>query len=100
VRLRADVFEDDDFRDLSGAELLAVAFAQPEIVMRGLGAPVRHAAPNGVHFTVRDLLTAVEETERATGNQSSWFGGVDIHHVLFQAFFSKKATYGRSAGGS
>jgi hypothetical protein len=84
VRLQADVLEGDEFRPLSGEELSQVAFERPEIVMRGLGDPVRHAAPNGAHFTVRDLLAAVEETERATRHQSSWFDGVDVHHVFFQ----------------
>jgi hypothetical protein len=87
MRLEAHVYEDDDFRPLTEAELSAVAFPHPEIVMRGLGRPVRHAAPNGAYFTVRDLLAAVEETERATRPESSWFGGVDAHHVFFEGLY-------------
>jgi hypothetical protein len=84
VTLHAEMVEDDDFRELSEAELSASAFEGPEIVMRGLGTAVRHVAPNGAYFTVRDLLAAVEETERATRHESSWFGGVDVHHVSFE----------------
>jgi hypothetical protein len=84
VRLQADVFENDDFRQLRADELSSVVFVAPDIEMRGLGATVRHAAPNGIHFTVRDLLAAVEETERLTRHESVWFGGVDAHHIFFQ----------------
>jgi len=45
---------------------------------------VVHRAPSAGAFTVRDLLAAVEETERRTRAQSEWFGGVDIHHCFFQ----------------
>jgi hypothetical protein len=87
VKLEAHVCHDDDDRELSEEELETVAFRRPEIVMRGLGAPVHHVAPNGAYFTVRDLLAAIEETERATRQQTSWFGGVDVHHVFFQGLY-------------
>ena len=84
VKLEADIFEDDDYRELNEQELQTAAFAHGEIVMRGLGAPVHHRAPNGSYFTVGDLLAAVEKTERSTRHQSEWFGGVDVHHVFFE----------------
>jgi hypothetical protein len=87
LRLAPYVYENDEVRDLSEVELSAVAFGQSEIVMRGLGAPLRHRAPNGAEFTVRNLLAAVEETERATRQDSSWFEGVDIHHIFFEGTY-------------
>jgi hypothetical protein len=84
LTLKADVFENEHFRPLTETEMSAVALTEPEVVLRGLGAPVHHVAPNGQWFTVRDLLAAVEETERVTRQESQWFGGVDIHHVFFQ----------------
>ena len=87
VALEASAFDGENSRELSAEELATVAFPHPEIVIRGLGMPVRHVAPNGTYFTVRDLLAAIEETERQTRPQSSWFGGVDVHHVFFEGLY-------------
>jgi hypothetical protein len=84
VHLHASVFEGDDRRPLTEAELAQVVLTQPEIRMAGLGEVVVHRAPNGAAFTVRDLLAAVEETERRTRGQSEWFGGIDVHHCYFE----------------
>lgn len=54
-------------RRLTRAELDRVAFRGGQIKLRGeAGKVVSHDAPNGEFFTVRDLLHAVEETERQT----------------------------------
>lgn len=84
LRLEANVFENDDMRPLTEAELEQVVLTEGEVVLESHGRAIRHAAPNGVHFTVRDLLAAVEETERKTRGDSEWFEGVDVHHVFFE----------------
>jgi hypothetical protein len=87
ISLTAEVFDDEDVdpRPLTVAELDLVMLHEPVIRLRSLaGDPVEHRAPNGRHFTVRDLLGAVEETERRTRSQTSWFGGVDVHHIFFE----------------
>ena len=84
VRLDASVFERDDFRPLTEAELGQIVLTESEIRMAGRGDVVVHRAPAGGVFTVRDLLAAVEETERRTRAQAEWFGGVDIHHCFFE----------------
>ncbi|GAB2663226.1 hypothetical protein GCM10027088_47380 [Nocardia goodfellowii] len=56
----------------------------PVLNLRGFGDPVEHRASNGKWFTVRDLVTAIAETERRTRQQSQWYGGVDVHHVYFE----------------
>lgn len=87
VALRAEVFNHDteEFRPLTPQELDAVAFRGRSIRLRSEdGEAVSHAAPNGSYFTVRELLRAVEETERRTRGQSEWIGGVDVHHVFFE----------------
>jgi hypothetical protein len=84
LRLEATVYENDDFRELTEEELSRVVFEEPAIVLRGFGRAISHSAPNGVHFTVRDMLAAVEETERQTRGESEWFEGVDVHHVFFE----------------
>lgn len=93
LRLEATVFENDDFRALTAGELERVVLVQSEVVLRSLrsdGRAIRHSAPNGVHFTVRDLLGAVEETERQTRGDSDWFEGVDVHHVFFEGITLEK----------
>ncbi len=42
------------------------------------------------HFTVRELLQAVEDTERQTRGKSDWFDGVDIHHVYFEGLHEEE----------
>jgi hypothetical protein len=87
LALRAQVFNRDTkaFRALTPQELDAVAFRGSFIRLRSEGGDVvRHDAPNGSLFTVRELLQAVEETERRTRSRSEWLGGVDVHHVFFE----------------
>jgi hypothetical protein len=84
LHLDATIHENDDFRELTDEELERVALAQTEVALGSHGRAIRHAAPNGVHFTVRELLAAVEETERQTRGASDWFDGVDVHHVFFE----------------
>ena len=75
----------DERRPLTPEELDSVAFRGASIRLRSEeGEAVSHAAPNGQFFTVRQLLAAVEETERQTRDQSEWLGGVDVHHVYFE----------------
>jgi hypothetical protein len=85
LRLESYVFEDNDLRPLTEEEYERVALREPEFQLRGeAGELVTHHAPNGEFFTVRDVLRAVEETERKTRATSEWFGGVDVHHVYFE----------------
>lgn len=87
VRLLAQVNDPqrDQYRSLSLDELSHIAFPKPEIRLQGkAGGPVLHKAPNGNHFTVQDLLSAIEETERHTREELRWFGGIDVHHIFFE----------------
>ena len=87
LRLLARVVDTqrDQYRSLSFEELSRIAFPKAEIRLRGQsGGPVLHKAPNGRHFTVQDLLVAIEETERRTRGESEWFGGIDVHHIYFE----------------
>jgi hypothetical protein len=87
VKLKVEVFNGESFRPLTSEELDGVAFQSASIRLRSdsfSGDPVAHAAPNGEFFTVRQLLEAVEATERQTRGQSQWLGGVDVHHVYFE----------------
>ncbi|HEU4533418.1 MAG TPA: hypothetical protein VFS00_04845 [Polyangiaceae bacterium] len=85
LRLESYVFENGAFRPPTDEEYARVALREPEMQLRGAaGEPVTHRAPNGEYFTVRDVLRAVEETERATRARSDWSGGVDVHHVYFE----------------
>lgn len=87
LTLEAEVFIRDtgEFRPLNPEEWDAVAFRGRSIRLRtDDGEAVLHHAPNGSFFTVRELLQAVEETERRTRDRSEWLGGVDIHHIFFE----------------
>jgi hypothetical protein len=87
VKLVPQVYEEDkgDFRDLTPEELDLVAYRNPKIKLRSEeGEAIEHKAPNGRYFTVRELIAAVEETERKTRDQTDWFGGVDVQHVFFE----------------
>lgn len=82
--LKAEIFEKRGFksRPLTGKELNTVVLQGATIQLQGLAEiVVSHKAPNGKHFTVTDILKAIEQTERQTRDQTEWFGGVDIHHI-------------------
>ena len=73
------------FRELTDDEWTKVVLTERSIKMRGeADKVVEHAAPDGKQFTVRDLTAAVCETERQGRGDSSWLGGVDVHHVFFE----------------
>jgi hypothetical protein len=87
LRLVPEIFEEQTMsaRPLTAEELQRVAYHGSNIRLRGESQQVTtHAAPNGKHFTVQELLNAVEESERQSRGNSEWFGGVDVHHVFFE----------------
>ncbi|MEJ2125155.1 MAG: hypothetical protein P8Y67_13915 [Alphaproteobacteria bacterium] len=87
LRLVATVFNRNlgTFRELTLDELQSVAFLASQIALQGeSGGVIMHEAPNGQCFTVQDLLNAVAETERQTRGKSTWFDGVDVHHIFFE----------------
>ena len=91
LRLEVAVIEGERDRDVTQEELASVAFAAPRLALRGdTGEVVAHDAPNGSHFTVLDLIRAIEETERQTRGGSDWLGGVDIQHVYFEGLFEEE----------
>lgn len=93
VRLRTEVIDHDtddtdEYRDLTPEELDRIVIRGKRIRLRGLsGNVVSHDAANGAFFTVRELLAAVEETERQTRDRSEWFGGIDVHHCWFAGIY-------------
>jgi hypothetical protein len=87
VSLRMSVFEDHGFRELTEGEWSLVVLRAAGIRMRNESVPevvVEHAARDGKAFTIRELASAVEETERRARGSTAWFGGVDVHHVFFE----------------
>jgi hypothetical protein len=87
LELRVEVFNRDTetFRPLTPEEYDSVAFHGSSIRLQSEDSEaISHDAPNGSFFTVRELLRAVEETERRTRDQSEWLGGVDVHHIFFE----------------
>jgi len=87
--LRLDTYmldeEAHERRPLTEIEHGLVVFEGPRLILRGdSGGPFEHHAPNGRSFTVRDVIAAVESTERQTRGSSDWLGGVDVHHVYFE----------------
>ncbi|MCB9647867.1 MAG: hypothetical protein H6730_14855 [Deltaproteobacteria bacterium] len=84
VHLDAYVFEDGHLRPLRDEELSRVELKRPTVTLRSHGGAVVHHAQNGRSFTVSELLAAIVKTERKTRAESTWFKGVDVHHVFFQ----------------
>ena len=86
LKLTPGVYDEsnNEFRDLTPHEFNSIAFRGSEIRLRNYsGRIVAHKAPNGALFSVRELLLAVEETERQTRDSTELLGGVDVHHVYF-----------------
>jgi len=93
VRFHPKVFEENErkFRDLTEAELQLEIFHEPSICLRGEGGDaVEHKAPNGKSFTIKEMLTAIEATERRTRGNSEWLGGIDVHHCYFEGIYQNE----------
>jgi hypothetical protein len=87
ISLEPQVFEKamDDFRALAQEELDLVVFRGAHIDMCGeSGQVIGHDPPNGLYFSVQDLLLAVSETERKTRGNTQWLGGIDVQHCFFE----------------
>jgi hypothetical protein len=88
ISLRLSVYQPDEaekFRDLTDDEWQRVVLRAPRIRLRGeTDKVVEHAAPPSGAFTVRDLATAIAETERQGRGDTNWLGGIDVHHVFFE----------------
>ena len=84
LRLEASLFENGNIRELTDGELSETILERGEITLRSEGTDVHHVSSNGSSFTLRELLQAIEETERQTRPRTEWFGGVDVHHVYFE----------------
>lgn len=92
LELLAEVYDrkSDAFRAITDEEYESVAFRGASIRLQSEdGDAVSHDAPNGSFFTVRQLLEAVEKTERQTRSQTDWLGGIDVHHVFFEGIHSE-----------
>ena len=87
LKLVATAYDADGLRELTEAERNRVAYNARRLRLRGpTETVVDHHAPKGSHFTLRELLNAVEETERQTRGHGG--GGVDVHHVYFEGIES------------
>jgi len=91
VRFHPKVFEEENveqFRNLTEAELQLEILRQPSIRLRGEGGEVvEHKAPNGKSFTIKDMIAAMEATERISRGNSEWLGGIDVHHCYFEGIY-------------
>lgn len=93
LSLEPEWFESDskEFRPLTDEELSRIAFVGPTIKLKGESENVvEHSAPNGKHFTVQELLQAVEETEREGRGNTEWFEGIDVHHIYFEGIHEEE----------
>jgi hypothetical protein len=89
VSLRLEVYQEGQeppFRPLTNEEWGRRVFRGERLRLRNIDAPtvVDHRAPDGSGFTVRDVAAAIEATERHARADTSWLGGIDVHHVFFE----------------
>ena len=94
VSLRFEAsMSDEDYEPVpfTDAELKRVVFEGPSLCLRGdTGDPVNIDAPGGEHFTLAELLVAIERAELETRGASTWLGGVDVHHIFFEGIFPEE----------
>ena len=93
IKLEAEIYEEEkeSFREITANELNEVVFKSSKITLKAQsGDKVEYLAPNGKHFTVKDILSAVEDAERQTRANTNWFGGIDVHHVFFEGLHKQK----------
>ena len=85
----ADKDKDEDFRDVTRAELDATVTEQTVLVCKP---DLSRNAPclvykNDRGWRVRDVLAVVLDIERRTRSMTEWFGGIDAHHVMLDGIF-------------
>ena len=94
VQFHPEVFEEEKgekFRDLTEAEPQLEIFRYPSIRLRGEGGgAVEHKAPNEKSFTIKDMITAIEATEKISRRNSKWLGGIDVHHIYFEGIYQNE----------
>lgn len=92
AKLECKVFCDDSFRNLSTEEEKMIVFEDAkEISIIGESVfaedlekfTVAHKKKSG-KWSVRDVLKAIEKTEKKTRVHTDWFGGIDVHHIYFE----------------
>lgn len=71
---------------LTAAELDRVIFRGAVLRLRSFGVVVEHRDADCA-YTLRDLLRAIEVSDRQTRGASPWFEGIDLHHVELQGLF-------------
>ena len=93
LTLKSQVYEFGNFREITEPELAEIVIERSSLTLKSEGGSHTVAAPNGTSFTVKDLLDAVELTERATRHKSNWFGGIDTHHVYFEGISERDGKF-------
>jgi hypothetical protein len=105
VKWHPEIYTADDensndnlFRPLTSEDLDLVVFDTSELYVNSHacmhpGRMIKHEAPNGENFTVRDMIEVVAETERQTRGETEWFGGPDVHHIFFEGITESKDLY-------
>jgi hypothetical protein len=87
ITLEGEIYveEENAFRKLTIKENYTVVVESNELTFKGEnGGLIKNVAPNGKHFTVKDILKAIEFTELKTRGSTEWFGGIDVHHVYLE----------------
>jgi hypothetical protein len=84
---------DEYFRAPTKEELETVYHLGSSLKMNSRGGTVEHFPPNGKTFSAKDLIAAIEETERQTRKYSEWFGGIDCHHIYFEGMRAKDGVW-------
>jgi hypothetical protein len=77
--------DEEPFREATQEEWDAIVFEQPYLRIIGLvEEAIEHRATNGKNFSAKELIQAIEATEKQTRSKSEWFGGIDAHHIFFE----------------
>lgn len=82
--------ENETFRELTAEEKQLIVMEGPSIVLHSLGGSTEHQAPNGQWFTVANLLSAIESTEKQTRANTDWFDYIDCHHIFLEGIHPLK----------
>lgn len=94
-------FTDDDFFDLTPLQLSSKACVGstplPATIYlssnQASNMQVKFTAVNGAWFTVQEVLDTIGAFETAARPKTSWFGGINTHHVYFEGLMGKDDHY-------
>lgn len=92
ISMEWDKWENEDLVPLTEEDLNTIVTTKTNMVICGYKTNILLGfdSENKTGFTLKELLEAVEYTEKVSRPWTSWYDGVDCHHIYFEGLVEDK----------